>query len=178
MSVFLAFLLVTTAMVMFIGYKMYVGYYRPDICVDTAFSRDDMEVFTKYKRFVIVGCGCSGKSTLAKQLVAKYKNLTRFEMDWMWYLPKWNTRSEQEFKSVVSKGIDECDQNGWIFDGNYGRVRDVIWSKVEVVVWLQYDFRIVFYRSIKRTIGRIISGEKICNGNVESLWNNICHPTV
>jgi hypothetical protein len=48
-------------------------------------------------------------------------------------------------------------------------VRDLIWPRADTLIWLDYAFPLVFYRLVKRTISRMISGELACNGNRETL---------
>ncbi len=54
-------------------------------------------------------------------------------------------------------------------DGNYGEVWDLIWKRAEAVAWLDYSFPLVFTRALRRTIGRIWSGETVYSNNRETL---------
>lgn len=164
--------------VIYVASKIWSGYYRFDIPLETAFSKEELSVFTKHKRFIIVGSSCSGKSTLAKQLCSKYNDLKRIELDYLSWLPQWKCRPKQEFRSLVSNTISQANKSGygWIIDGNYKNSRDIMWSKVQVVIWLEYEFWNVFYRACKRTLLRIIYKESVCNGNIETFWGFISDP--
>lgn len=176
MLIYITLLAIILIVLSYIGYKMCIGYYRYDIEFDLAFNKEDYEIFSSHKRFVIVGSSSSGKSTLARNLCNKYPHLKRIELDYLSWLPGWKSRPKQEFRSLVSQTINQNSNNGWIIDGNYKSAKDIIWSKVEIVVWLEYQFWIVWYRAWKRTLTRIIFKSKVCNGNVESLSSIISNP--
>src|SRR5262245_6036324 len=57
----------------------------------------------------------------------------------------------------------------WITDGNYGTVRDLVWSRATTVIWLNYSFPIVLWRALTRTIWRVLTQEELFSGNRESL---------
>ena len=41
----------------------------------------------------------------------------------------------------------------WVIDGNYGKVRDVIWPRTTAVIWLlNYSFPVVFSRALGRAV--------------------------
>jgi hypothetical protein len=56
----------------------------------------------------------------------------------------------------------------WACDGNYSRVREMVWERATAIVWLNYSFPRTFYRAITRTTRRVASGEEVCGGNRES----------
>jgi hypothetical protein len=39
-------------------------------------------------------------------------------------------------------------------DGNYGVVRDRLWPKANLIVWLNYSLPLVFWRGLTRTLSR------------------------
>jgi hypothetical protein len=49
-------------------------------------------------------------------------------------------------------------------------VRDLIWERAEMVIWLDYAFPVVFWRLLTRTIRRAITREELWNGNREPFW--------
>jgi hypothetical protein len=59
----------------------------------------------------------------------------------------------------------------WVVDGNYSAVRDLVWARATVVVWLNLPFRVVFGRSLTRTFRRILTREELFNGNRERVAN-------
>ena len=56
-------------------------------------------------------------------------------------------------------------------DGGYSPIRDLIWSRADTIVWLDYPMPTVLGRWARRTATRIRSGEEFWpgTGNRESL---------
>ena len=83
----------------------------------------------------------------------------------MW-LPEWTPRPDPAFRSMVEEAVATDE---WIVDGNYSRVRDVVWPRATTVIWLNYSFPVVMYRALSRTLRRALSKEVLYSGNRESL---------
>lgn len=62
-------------------------------------------------------------------------------------------------------------RDGWVVDGNYSVVRDLVWERADTVVWLDLPRAIVMRRIISRTIHRAVTRQRLWNGNRESLSN-------
>lgn len=118
-----------------------------------------------FKRVAVIGTSCSGKTTFARHL-AQRLNCNHIELDALNWLPEWAQRPENEFKALVETAVG---QDRWVVDGNYSRVRDVVWSRATTVVWLDYSFPVVLYRALSRTFRRSIHKEILYSGNRESL---------
>lgn len=119
-----------------------------------------------YKRIVIIGTTSSGKSTLAEQLANKLK-LEFIELDALHWEPNWKEADPAVFRERVEHAIRA---KGWVVAGNYSVVRNIIWSRADAVIWLDYPFHIVFWRLLTRTIRRAMTREELWNGNRESFW--------
>ena len=117
------------------------------------------------KRVVVVGTSCSGKTTFAKELARKL-NKKHVELDAINWLPGWTPRHDDDFKELVEKAISEDE---WIVDGNYSRVRDLVWGRATTLIWLNYSFPIVMYRALSRTLRRAVNKQILYSGNRESL---------
>ena len=117
------------------------------------------------KRIIIIGTSCSGKSTAAKQL-SDTLDVPYIELDALNWLPDWTERDPEAFKALVGDALSATEE--WVLDGNYSRVRDMSWARADTILWLNYPFRIVFYRALKRTFRRVIYKEKLFAGNVET----------
>ena len=115
-------------------------------------------------RIVIIGTSCSGKTTLAKKIQV-ILNVTHIELDALHWKPNWVEREDNEFKSLVEKAVKN---KNWVIDGNYSIVRDILWSRATTIIWLNYSFPLVLYRSISRSFKRSATKEVIFSGNVES----------
>jgi hypothetical protein len=58
----------------------------------------------------------------------------------------------------------------WVVDGNYADLaQDLVWGRADTVVWLNYSYPVTIYRVVSRTLRRLVTREKCCNGNRESL---------
>lgn len=120
-------------------------------------------------KIYIIGCSCSGKTTLADKL-SKKLGLQHIELDRYWWLPGWQERDKEEFRQLVQKKL--LSLQNWIVDGNYSRVRDLFLKEADLIIWLNLPFITVFLRSITRSIKRAWTKEEICNGNREN-WKNL-----
>jgi adenylate kinase family enzyme len=119
-----------------------------------------------YQRIVVVGTTSSGKSTLAKALSERL-GFKFIELDALHWEPNWRMAELEVFRERVRKATDG---SGWVVAGNYSKVRDMIWSRAEAVIWLDYPLRIVFWRLLVRTIRRAVTQEELWNGNREKFW--------
>ena len=64
-------------------------------------------------------------------------------------------------------------ESGWVIDGNYSAVRDIVWRRATAIVWLDYGFMRVFSRALRRTARRIITAEPLYSGNRETVRNAV-----
>jgi adenylate kinase family enzyme len=121
-----------------------------------------------YKRIVVVGVTGSGKSTLAETLANKF-GYDFIELDALHWEPNWTEAPLDVFHARV-----ECAtaSQSWVLAGNYRIVRDIVWSKAEAVVWLDYSFPLIFGRLWRRTWRRWWYQEALWNGNRESIWTH------
>ncbi|GAB1469737.1 hypothetical protein MASR2M66_06140 [Chloroflexota bacterium] len=119
-----------------------------------------------YKRIVIIGTTSSGKSTLAKTLSDTF-SYDFVELDALHWEANWKEAELSVFRERVEKATNE---QAWVVAGNYSKVREIIWSKAEAAIWLDYPFPIVFWRLLTRTIRRGWTREELWNGNREKFW--------
>jgi len=119
------------------------------------------------RRVSVVGTSGSGKSTLASQL-ADILGVPHLELDAVHHQPGWEPLPTDEFRRVVAA---RAAAGGWVIDGNYGRVRDLIWARADTVVWLDLPKRTVMRRVVCRTLRRVALRRELWNGNRER-WQN------
>lgn len=62
----------------------------------------------------------------------------------------------------------------YFIDNNSRAMRDFTWRKADTVILLDLPCWLIFYRLVIRTFYRWYSGEVICNGNKENLYDNLC----
>src|SRR5207344_1582212 len=88
------------------------------------------------------------------------------ELDTLYWQPNWVPRASDEFRALIAQAVA---QDHWVTDGNYGVVRDLVWSRATTVIWLNYVFPLVLWRALKRTARRVLTQEELFSGNRESL---------
>ncbi|WP_047257897.1 hypothetical protein [Chromobacterium subtsugae] len=119
---------------------------------------------TDARRILIVGCSCSGKTTFAGKL-SRATGIPAADLDPLYWGPGWTPRPAETFLQSVRHA---ADQPNWIISGNYSAARHLLWTRATDIIWLDYDFPLVFFRAIRRTLGRCISRRELWNGNRES----------
>jgi adenylate kinase family enzyme len=120
------------------------------------------------RRIAIYGNSGSGKSTLGHALGERL-GIPFIELDAIvHYRPNWEDRTDEDFRAQVQAALD-ASPNGWICDGNYGAVRDLILPQADTAIWLRLPFHVVYWRLASRTIPRSFRGTPLWNGNRESL---------
>lgn len=117
------------------------------------------------RRINVIGTSGSGKTTTAAQ-IAKILRIAHIELDALNWGPNWTETPPEEFRSKV---IDAVSGNAWVVDGNYGRIREVIWPRVKVLIWLDYPILTIMLQLLTRTFRRSLAKEELWAGNRESL---------
>ena len=120
-------------------------------------------------RIAIIGSTGSGKSTLAASLAAKL-HIPHTELDNLHWLPDWQERTDAEFRELVDIATR---QPAWVIDGGYSVVRDLVWGRADVIVWLNYSFAMTALQLVRRTIQRNTQKVPCCNGNFESIKRSL-----
>jgi adenylate kinase family enzyme len=121
-----------------------------------------------HKRLVVVGTTSSGKSTFAKRLADRL-GYGFIELDALHWEPDWQEAPLEVFRGRVEKATQAP---AWVVAGNYHVVRDIVWSRAEVVIWLDYPFIRVFWQLTRRTFTRWWTQELLWGTNRESLWTH------
>ena len=119
------------------------------------------------ERINILGMSCTGKTSLGRA-VADRLGVPHIELDRLYWEADWTPASDDTFRARVA---DALAAETWVADGGYQMARDIIWSRADTVVWLDYPLRTILPRWARRTIGRIRSGSEFWpgTGNRESL---------
>ena len=86
------------------------------------------------------------------------------ELDALHWEPNWTAAETEVFRRRVTEALQG---DGWVVDGNYSKVRDLIWPKATDVVWLDYALALKMWRLFRRTLRRSMTGEELWNGNRE-----------
>ncbi|HEX6141034.1 MAG TPA: adenylate kinase [Candidatus Limnocylindria bacterium] len=119
----------------------------------------DSDIFP-YRRINVVGTSASGKSTIASRL-AERLGVAHIELDALHWQPGWTEAPTAVLRERVR---DATDIPAWVVDGNYAGVRDIVWSRAQAVVWLDFPLWTILRRYAVRTRRRIANGEEIWPG--------------
>ena len=120
------------------------------------------------QRVLVVGTSGSGKTTLARQL-AGCLHLKHVELDRLFWQPGWKAREHAEFRRLVAQAVGD---NGWITDGNYGMLRDVLWPRATHALWLNYPLALVLWQATRRTLANIVAAQEVFPGCRETVANS------
>jgi adenylate kinase family enzyme len=117
------------------------------------------------RRVSVVGNSGSGKSTLGRRLAALL-GVPFLELDSVYHQRNWEPLPIKEFRARVAA---EVAGDGWVIDGNYRAVRDLIWARADTVVWFDLPRRTVMWQVLRRTVRRGVMRQELWNGNRETL---------
>lgn len=117
------------------------------------------------QRLSVVGTSGSGKTTVASQ-IAQRLGIPHVELDALHWGPDWTPAPLDVFRERVARVLDG---DSWAVDGNYSKVRDIVWSRADTVVWLDYALPVIMWQLVQRTARRSLTREELWGGNRESL---------
>lgn len=115
----------------------------------------------------MVGNSGSGKSTLGRAIAARL-GVDHIELDALFHQANWTPLTPAQLRERVAPLVAA---DGWVIDGNYSAVRDLVWLRADTVVWLDLPRRTVMWRIVARTLRRLATRERLWNGNRERLRN-------
>ena len=119
-----------------------------------------------YKRVVVIGVTSSGKSTLAEELARRF-DLNYIELDALNWEPHWQAAPREVFRARVEKA---ARAERWVAAGNYHVVRDLLWPKAEMLIWLDYSIWRVLWQLTRRSLRRWWTRELLWGTNYEPIW--------
>jgi adenylate kinase family enzyme len=120
------------------------------------------------RRISVIGTTASGKSTLAVALAVRL-GVPHIELDGVEHQANWTQIPRAQFRAIVAARIAG---DGWVTDGNYKIVRDLIWARADTVIWLDYPMVVPLWRVTWRTFWRMARRVELWNGNREQ-WRRV-----
>lgn len=99
----------------------------------------------------IIGFSGSGKSSLAKDLAARY-HLPVVFLDTVFWLPGWVMRPREEQSEILGEFLEQ-HPDGWVIDGNYTKNHyDERMEAADLILFLNYNRFLCLYRILKRNL--------------------------
>jgi len=123
------------------------------------------------RKISVVGNSGSGKSTIAQALAAQL-GVPWVELDAIYHQPGWQPLPADEFRARVAAA---AAADGWVVDGNYTAVQDLVWARADTVVWVDPPRWTVMRRIVWRSLKRAALRTTLWNGNQER-WRNLLTP--
>jgi adenylate kinase family enzyme len=120
----------------------------------------------KVQRIHVMGVSGSGKTTVAGRIAARL-GVPQVELDAIHWQPNWTMLATAEFRVRVAEALEG---DAWVVDGNYNKVRDLVWERAQQVIFLDLPLGLTIARLLNRTIRRSLRRERLWAGNRESLW--------
>jgi adenylate kinase family enzyme len=121
----------------------------------------------RVQRVSVVGNSGSGKTTMARALAAAM-GAPFLELDSIYHQPGWAELETQEYRRRVAEFVAA---DSWVVDGNYSKVRDLIWDRADTVAWVDPPRYRVMRQVIWRSLSRAARRTELWNGNRER-WGN------
>ncbi len=91
--------------------------------------------------------------------------MARTELDALFHQPDWTPLPADEFRAQVAA---RAAAPGWVIDGNYRTVRDLVWARAQLIVILDLPRWRVTAQLLRRTVTRAARRAELWNGNRES----------
>lgn len=107
------------------------------------------------------GTSGSGKSTLARAIAERLR-LPYIELDSLFHGPNWTPRPE--FESDV-RALSSGER--WVTEWQYRKVKELLATRADTMLWLDYPKALVMWRVGRRTIARRLQRTELWNGNRE-----------
>lgn len=129
-------------------------------------------------RVQVFGVTGVGKTTAARKLARIIGGIAIDLDDIHWapaHIAPWTERPTEESYPMVIKAVAA---DSFVAAGNYAKFRTAIEPRLDAAIFLDYAAPYSFARLIKRTLTRIVTRERVCNGNVESLRSLISQDSI
>jgi adenylate kinase family enzyme len=104
---------------------------------------------------------------MARRL-ARILDVPHVELDALFWRPQWVEAPIEEFRAAVDAATAG---DAWVVDGNYfGKTSDILWTRADTVVWLDFGVAVSIRRLLRRTARRAVTREELWGtGNRETV---------
>jgi adenylate kinase family enzyme len=126
------------------------------------------------RRILVYGVTGSGKSTLA-QALGDLTGIPVTSVDDIAWSPGWVPMPTHE-QIAYFGALVQSDE--WVLDSAYGTWRDLVVERADLVVALDYPRLVSLRRLLRRTAGRIVDQQEICNGNHEHVRDVLARDSI
>ncbi len=117
------------------------------------------------KRLLVIGVSGAGKSTLASA-AAERLELPFIPTDGLYWSQNWGRVPTQQVHEQIAQ---LTAAPVWVLDGNFDAQRELVWSRADTIVWLDYPLVVTLPRLVKRNLGWYLSRKPVWSGNVMTL---------
>ncbi|MBD8868692.1 adenylate kinase [Nocardioides sp. MJB4] len=117
------------------------------------------------RRVVVYGVTGAGKTTVAAEIAAR-TGLPLIRVDELSWGPGWRLLPAAEQRARFGPILDG---DRWVLDTAYGSWLDLALARADLVVGLDLSRPRTFARLVRRSVRRVATGERVCNGNTETL---------
>jgi adenylate kinase family enzyme len=118
-----------------------------------------------YRRICVVGTTGSGKSTMA-EAISRRLHIPYVELDALHWEPGWKEADRELTRARVN---EIAQTEAWVVDGNYRFLRDLLWTRAQTLVWLDFPLQMILWRLWRRTWKRVLTKEVLWGTNRERL---------
>jgi energy-coupling factor transporter ATP-binding protein EcfA2 len=115
--------------------------------------RDPVNTLAGCERILVVGRTGSGKTTLARELAAAI-GVPHIELDSLYFGPDLSTAPLPVLRERTRAAVAA---ERWVTDGNKRSVRDLVWTRADTIIWLDYPVYVSLSRLARRARTRALA---------------------
>ena len=126
------------------------------------------------RRIAVLGCSGSGTSTLARALATRL-GLPYVATDAVFWTDDWRPTPAAEVRAWLAAATAA---DSWVTDGNFDGDRDLLWTRADLIVWLDLPLARVLGKALRRNLDWWLSGARVWGGQRMTLaraWTGARH---